>query len=87
MVEFEAPTKSGSALNQLMRNPSEINRLSRLSKGRAAESAWPNIAHQVERVLISASTREDSGGTVKGYSLLNTVSLPQWSQPSYCQEA
>ena len=87
MVEPRSADQIRSALNQLMRNPSEINRLSRLSKGRAAELAWPNIAHQVERVLISASTREDSGGTGQGYSRPIPSARPQWSQPSYRQEA
>jgi glycosyltransferase involved in cell wall biosynthesis len=86
-VEPRSADQIRSALDQLMRDPSEISRLSRLSKERAAELAWPNIAHQVERVLISASTREDLGGTDRGYSRPIPSARPRWSQASYRQEA
>jgi glycosyltransferase involved in cell wall biosynthesis len=80
MVEPRSADQIRSALDQLMHNQSEINRLSRLAKERAAELAWPQIAHQVERLLISDSAREGLGGPDRGYPCHITPAPPRWSQ-------
>jgi glycosyltransferase involved in cell wall biosynthesis len=54
MVEPRSTDQIRSALDELMHNQSEINRLSKLAKERAAELAWPQIAQRVERQLISS---------------------------------
>jgi glycosyltransferase involved in cell wall biosynthesis len=86
-VEPRSADQIRSALDQLMREPSEINRLSRLSKERAAELAWPNIAHQVERVLIDVTANQELGGPDRGYPCLITPAPARWSHSSVRQQA
>jgi glycosyltransferase involved in cell wall biosynthesis len=87
MVEPRSADQIRSALDELMHNQSEINRLSKLAKERAAELAWPQIAQRVERQLISAAVRDGFGGTNRGYPCQIAPIKPQWGQSSYRQQA
>jgi glycosyltransferase involved in cell wall biosynthesis len=86
MVEPRNADQIRSALNQLMHDQLEINRLSKLARERAAELAWPQIAHQVEKLLISASARKGYGGPNQGYPGYIASAKSQWQNPSFRQQ-
>jgi glycosyltransferase involved in cell wall biosynthesis len=60
MVEPRSADQIRSALDHLMHDQSEINRLSELARERAAELSWTNIACQIETLLMNAATSETS---------------------------
>jgi glycosyltransferase involved in cell wall biosynthesis len=66
MVEPRSADQIRSALDQLMHNQSEINRLSKLARERATELSWAKIACQIEVLLMNAAISENPFSTHRG---------------------